>query len=375
MAEPGLSTAGFRNVLSQRAEDSGWALCIGAGTSQGALPDWKSLVDKLIKKERDLRLKVTSLKRLWTKLTPEALVQASKNRLRIEDEAFAELLSHVLYADFKNAVGHDSWQTCAQALSAVSPGQLNNPSKWKDYVTTVAKACPGLSALSLAETIYEASSRDRKRKSVASQPALSIAPAAILSFNAEPLLFSLINAQAASDSRWTASLGAKRLLDRVNRGISYRSPNRIPYIFLHGLLPVPGGLPQFERVLSAEKLVFSEGEYLAMANTSFSWASSMFLSNAVLRTMVFVGLSFTDQNLRRWLAWVHDNKRTELEQQAQLKGTQVTQEFGHYWINRRPKTRQEESWMESSVEHLGVRLVWIDEWREAGYCLGRALGL
>ncbi len=375
MAEPGLTSAGFRNVLLQRAEDSGWALCIGAGTSQGALPNWKSLVEKLIKKERGLRLKAASLKRLWTKLTPEALVQASKNRLLIGDESFAELLSHVLYADLKKAVGDDSWKTCAHALSAVSPGQLNNQRKWEDYLKIIAKISAGGSALSLAEVVYKASSRDRKQKSIASQPVLSIAPAAILSFNAEPLLFSLINAQAGSDSRWRVPLGAKRLLDRVNRGISYRSPNRIPYIFLHGLLPIPDALPQFERVLSAEKLVFSEGEYLAMANTSFSWASSMFLSNAVLRTMVFVGLSFTDQNLRRWLAWVHDNKRTELEQQVRLKGRQVTPEHGHYWINRRPKTPEEESWIESSVEHLGVRLVWINEWREAGYCLGGALGL
>jgi hypothetical protein len=123
--------------------------------------------------------------------------------------------------------------------------------------------------------------------------------------------------------------------------------------------------------------VFSESEYLSMVNTSFSWASSMFLSHAVLRSMVFIGVSFTDQNLRRWLAWVEDNKRGELEQQARSKSLSSPRPtpYGHYWVNRRPKTRKEEQWIESSVEHLGVRVVCINNWNEVGSCLAGALRL
>lgn len=171
-------------------------------------------------------------------------------------------------------------------------------------------------------------------------------------------------------------MSQRRLLDRVTLGISYRAADRIPYIFCHGLLPIPEALPQFERSLSAEKLVFSEGEYVNLANNSFSWSASMFLGTAVLRTMVFIGLSFTDQNLRRWLAWVHSNKLDEIEQRKKLKAIPKAPgiAYGHYWINRRPTTREEASWIESSVEHLGVRLVWVDDWAQVASCLQTSMG-
>ncbi len=375
MAEPGLTSGAFANVLVQRAEDIGWVLCIGAGTSLGALPDWNALVETLITNHAVLRTNKAALKRLWKSLTPEALVQASKNQLGLTDEIFAETLADSLYQRLRAKLDAPSWSICAQALSAVSPGELLTRKKWDSYLAIAKRELRGASALAIAEVIYAALKKDRLRARTSSSP--SIGPSAILSFNAEPLLFSLVNAYAATDTRSKSSLSSRRLLDRVNRGISYRSPDRIPYIFCHGLLPIPDALPRYGRILSAEKLVFSEGEYLAMANTSFSWASSMFLSHAVLRTMVFIGLSFTDQNLRRWLAWVQENKRAELEHQARIKGlaSPLPTPYGHYWINRRPKTRREETWIESSVEHLGVRLVWINNWSEIGPCLAGSLGL
>jgi PAS domain S-box-containing protein len=45
--EPGLDISGFRGALKQRSQDIGWSLCIGAGTSLNALPDWATLVKRL----------------------------------------------------------------------------------------------------------------------------------------------------------------------------------------------------------------------------------------------------------------------------------------------------------------------------------------
>lgn len=47
----------------------------------------------------------------------------------------------------------------------------------------------------------------------------------------------------------------------------------------------------------------------------------------------------------------------------------------HFWINKKPKTDVEKVWMEESVAHLGVRLVWIDEWNQVGEVLRKMLGL
>jgi hypothetical protein len=336
----------------------------------GALPDWTTLVKRLVAKEGSLKRKGRSFARLKKSLTPEALIQAARNRLNIGDEVFANILGDALYSAFRRRVGKNHWQICAQALSAISPGQLGSEPRWDEFLGIVRRHFQDLSALQLADVIYAALRKDR---SESDEP---IAPAAILTLNAEPLLYALINAHAATDRSWGEPLRERRLLDRVNLGISYRAVGRTPYIFCHGLLPIPDGSERFERSLSAEKLVFSESEYLSLANNSFSWPSSMFLSTAVLRTMVFVGLSFTDQNLRRWLAWVQDNKVAELEQRTSAKGASAGGTvYGHYWINRRPATKEEEAWIESSVEHLGVRLVWLNRWSELGDCLRAGTGM
>lgn len=91
--EPGLDTSKFQGVLKTRSQDIGWTLCIGAGTSLGALPDWATLVKLLVAKEGSLRRKGASFARLKKSLTAEALIQAARNRLHTNDKEFANVLS------------------------------------------------------------------------------------------------------------------------------------------------------------------------------------------------------------------------------------------------------------------------------------------
>src|ERR1700736_5665925 len=121
--EPGLDISRFRGVLQTRSQDIGWALCIGAGTSFGAFPDWATLVRRLLAREGSLRMDRRSFARLKKVLTPETLIQAARNRLSPKDEEFADILSNELYKWFRTKVGKGNWELCAQALSAISPGQ------------------------------------------------------------------------------------------------------------------------------------------------------------------------------------------------------------------------------------------------------------
>jgi hypothetical protein len=45
----------------------------------------------------------------------------------------------------------------------------------------------------------------------------------------------------------------------------------------------------------------------------------------------------------------------------------------HNLTNKLPKSDDEARWIESCVAHLGVRLIWLDEWSDAGKCLCEAL--
>jgi hypothetical protein len=220
-----------------------------------------------------------------------------------------------------------------------------------------AASKPELSAVNIAEAVMDSVAENR-------------APAAIISFNAEPLFYAIINAIAAERHvpKGKSDIQRTRVIDRVTRLISYREPGRIPYFSCHGLLPFPNANRRFKKEIDFGKLVFSEGEYLALANSSFSWQASAFLSTCVFRHMVFVGVSLADPNMRRWLAWVHAARKRELADFGAARASTF-----HYWLNKRPGTAAEAAWIESCVAHLGVRLIWLDDWSDAGTSIREAI--
>ena len=191
-------------------------------------------------------------------------------------------------------------------------------------------------------------------------------PAHLISFNAEPLLLVLINAYVKVNTK----LPAKKIFDISLRGISYKRTDRIPFHFCHGLLPLPGEKP-LRAAASIDKLIFSETEYLGLAGSMFSWQSAIFLNAAMTNSIVFVGLSFSDPNLRRWLGFVHRNRIEELRR----VGVRTDSSTRHYWVRTRPSSKAQEEWIEAAVAHLGVRVVWIEEWKQVGACLRRMLAI
>lgn len=162
MSVPGLEVPQFKNILFQRAQEAEWALCIGAGTSLGALPDWQKLSKGIVAREKSFRNKGRAFSRLQKSLSSEALLQATKNRLNTTSEEFAVELSRVLYSSFKRKVRKANWVLCAHALSAISPGQMNDPHQWASYLKIISKTFRGTSAVSLAEVIYAALRQSHK---------------------------------------------------------------------------------------------------------------------------------------------------------------------------------------------------------------------
>lgn len=355
MSNYSLTWKSCEDVLAQRARTWGWALGLGAGTSLPVFPSWKRLVHDLIAADSSVRDPDALLESLSGTFSYDALIQAAKDVIGEDDITFTKRLAAALYAAVKNTAGKD-WPVIAKALTAASPGQLRRD-KWKSFIDFIDANYSSVTALQIARAIVDA--RDD-----------NLAPAAVLSFNGEQLLYTLVHAIAAMRAPATADLKKERVFDRVTRGISHREAPRIPYIFCHGLIPMDEGFSLFSKMAAPEKLVFSEGDYLQLANSAFSWQSSLFLGTAVLRSIVFVGLSFSDPNLRRWLAWVHANRAAELE----LKGKNP-ECYEHYWLKEDLADNNEKRWVESSVRHLGVRLVWIKSWAKVGAYLKRMLSI
>lgn len=354
MAKRGIFLGSISPFLRDRAKSGGWGLCIGAGTSIPAFPRWSTLIERLVALDVGARNASGLSNSLMGTFTPDALIQAAQDRTGASNQKYASQISGELYRDARASLNTRDWQLFTRMIPAHS-GRFRR-SRWEAYRKLVEKQFPGMAATRLAKIIAKLIDTEFQ-------------PDAILSFNAEPLFASLINAY------WRISLPprsrAKKVLDPVTHSITDRKSFRIPYYFCHGALPLPAGIPGGRGVQSIDKLVFSESSYLQLANTSFAWQSSVFLDVCSSRSVVFVGVSLSDSNMRRWLSWVHSNRTEELEKVRGVKAPSTR----HYWINVHPGSAREREWIESLVAHLGIRLVWIRSWSQVGDAMQAMLGI
>lgn len=354
MAKKGLTIDTVSNFIASSADKPGWSLCIGAGTSTPLFPDWYSLASNLAQQIiPDQPLNIDAMKE--SGFSPDALIQMVKNASSLSDKDFAMRMSETLYDNFRKQINPEDWDTIATVLQTNHISQCP-PSYWElfsKYRDTVFK---GTSAYALAPVILKAIDCD-------------LAPKSILSFNAEPLLFVMLNSFLIDTKTDTDHPTPKKQFNKVINSISNHGSKQIPYVFCHGLLPVTESVHSFST--SIDKLVFLEEEYLQIANNAFSWQSTTFLSTCATQHIVFIGTSLTDPNMRRWLSWVYSNRINEMR----YNGVDVNSSTQHYWIRKLPTDKTVRPWLEAIVAHLGVRIIWIDDWSQCALALEKLLGI
>lgn len=351
MAKQGLDIKTISPVLKDANSKIGWSICIGAGTSRPILPDWYSLVEKLIRNnctEEDI-IAIDKYKQLG--FTPDAMIQAVKNHLKIDDDSFLKLLSDEVFSPIKMKLNDDEWKTFIKMHESCNISGITK-NDWLMFENVIEKCFKSTTANYIADVITDSIKNE-------------IAPKSILSFNGEAILLSLLNYYF-----YTKTNSKKLKFDRVINSISMRDSNRIPYIHCHGVIPI-NGVSIRKGKKASDKLVFSEDSYLQLANNAFSWQANSFINSCLNSKMVFVGVSLTDSNMRRWLSWIHANKVKELN----VNRIEYNDATEHFWICVKPKTKQEMLWIEESVAHLGIRLVWINKWSQVGDVLRKMLGI
>lgn len=350
----------YKSSLARYAKESGWTLCVGAGISHGMFKEWDALAEALVR-EMLPNLKRAELKAFAGNQRPEALIQAAVNLGGAQsNKEIQTKLANSFYSNLRIQAGR-LWPTIAHGLTASRPKALSL-SEWKEFLDFVSDY-RGASAPAIAEVLVEALQADR-------------GPTSIVSFNAEPLLYALINCHYALRNDRKVRQENPKILDRLSHDLSRPKRGRIPYYYVHGLLPVPDGRDRFNRSISPKKLVFSEAQYLELTRTAYSWQSASFLSECMKRKCVFAGLSFTDPNQRRWLAWEHAGRTIERRHRSK----QLRDHPSHYWLLKRPHRKQtvlsdNQLLVCKSVEHLGVRIRWIDGWSKLGEALREMLDL
>lgn len=337
-------------VLASNHGKEGWSLCIGAGTSMPIFPSWYSLAEQLASAlVPDKPFNINTLQSAG--FSADTMIQMVKNYSGLDDLAFAQHMSKVLYTNLRAKVDDKDWPIVSKVLEA---DQIPNctMSQWKIFSSYRDSLFQSTSANQIAEVILTAIEKDN-------------APQNILSFNAEPLLFSLLNSYIVGNNKTCPP----KMFSKVVSSVSNIKAGTIPYIYCHGLLPITNQAHVFST--SVDKLVFLEEEYLHLANNAFSWQSATFLSVCSSQHIVFIGTSLTDPNMRRWLSWTHSNRLEEMRE----NGINVTDSTQHYWIRTTPADQADIPWIESAVSHLGVRIIWIEDWNQVGLALKKILGL
>lgn len=345
MAKHGLTTKTVPNLV---AENKTWAICIGSGVSTPIFPLWEDLAKRIL-----LRCEpAASYSALAKKMSPEIVLQAAIERANKSHKDFAKELADALYEDLYKGLSDDDLRIVRRCLTN-DPG--SSGIDWKRYLSIIHRKAPkGLTALSLAESILKLKKKGR-------------GPSSILTFNAEMLMGSLMNAVA--HEKYNEN---KKFFDYMIEPTSNHEKGRIPYFFCHGVMPVPGMKKRSFLFNADEKLVFIENEYLQLANSSYSWQSSTFINTLTNHTVFFVGLSFVDPNIRRWLAWIQE-ERLHAIQKLNPRGKVSTPSTSHYWIEKKPDNAIQMRMMESSVSHLGIRIIWVEDWDEVSEALEKGI--
>jgi hypothetical protein len=340
--------------IKGKATNNGWALCIGAGTSLPIFPKWKDLVINLIKKDSNLK-EISSIDEIISSFSFDALIQAASRIHGTDENKFTQILSNELYEPLKSQVTAEEWLSVCNIFTAITSSRIKDP-HWINYIKVRERLFKKTTAYSIAKIIIDSCKRD-------------VAPAAILSFNAESLLYSLINSFEREPHLGKVKKAGdlKVLIDLITVSISSKCKGRIPYYFCHGALLSKLTKNKDFRLTSTSKLVFSESSYLQLANSSFSWQSINFLNICSTYTVIFIGVSLTDPNIRKWLTWIQNERNKDI-----LEETDSTQ---HFWITKKTTYEDSMRWTEASVYHLGVRVIWINEWNETEIVLKNLVGL
>src|ERR1700722_17695829 len=177
----------YRGKLAFYAKEYGWVLCVGAGTSKGIFPDWNELAKELVK-QTTLACCDAQIDTFLRDFGPQALIQVMRNNHRSGprkkplpekalDTWMIKQLSKTMFKRLRNRTS-SKWATIAKGLTLVKPFGLNK-NEWSSFKEQIC-GIGGTSAPAIAGEIAR----------VVSTPK---APKAIISFNAEPLLFALIN--------------------------------------------------------------------------------------------------------------------------------------------------------------------------------------
>ncbi len=340
-----------------------WVLCVGAGISRGHVPTWMELARRVINRTFKISYTEKEFEDIVNKSgwSLDSWIQAAANEYVSQGDSkenFVTLLENELYGDIRDlAKSENLEEKLVQALN--SPRHVDKDDVF-ELCNFVEKHFSDSTLFGLANTLIESIKEDKN-------------PYAIITFNADTLLLTLIELiQRKKHYEGSPPYSHPdyhfRPVLRPFTGVPHR---KILIFHIHGSIK-PRSLGKKSNIHdSRDSLVFLEEEYFQVATNSSSWLETLFMYQSQTNNLVFVGLSMSDPNIRRWLGTGY---KLSVKDLTAVTGKPIDDFiFTHYWIRTKSKDTNMNAVTSIGLAHLGVKTLWLDDWSSLGNAFSNLL--
>lgn len=326
---------------------SRWSLCVGAGISAGIIPTWLELTRRIYNRTFNTDFDENKFQQLVNESSwsLDSWLQSCLNKYIQEDKThddFAYLIREVMYEDLLNRA--DKYNLRQELILSFNDPFRLHYEKINSLIIFFDKEYPNSSTVQLVRFLLAAKYSDKL-------------PTAIISTNADSVFDMLlyIHHMKYEMDKKGINCNTKKTFARITKTVEYNQNGLIPIFHIHGCLFPNDGVKDFQRRKnSISKLVFDESSYLKIADSTYNWAQTTFMYHAQFDQLIFVGMSMSDPNIRKWLVWTSENHNTELRE---ARSTDITN-LNHVWITLQNK----EIAIEAALMHLGIRVAQIGDW-------------
>jgi hypothetical protein len=321
-----------------------YSICIGAGICNSIMPDWKELTFEVLKETVNPSLTNAEFDTLYNNLgwSLDSILQGSLNYVQENGgniDTFNELIQQKLYSKITNNAARFNLDSKLHRF--ISDPFQRNSSDIIEIYNFFNNEYGNSSLFQLSKFLIE--SRENGNP-----------PIAIITFNADVLLHSLLTLIQLKDTfDKTGKTNSADFYYKAVHHIIESDGHKIPIFHVHGsIVPFSGKRD------ARQNLVFQETSYHEVSGSTHSWQQIIFQYYALRNRIIFIGLSMSDPNIRRWLAHVHSVLNKDI---LHLTGKEE-KSASHIWITPKSISVTEQEFKKLGLYHLGVKVGEIENW-------------
>jgi hypothetical protein len=308
-------------LLRERYQQRGLVLALGAGISAGCkIPNWPELLCRMGDRCLGARGHDLIADLIQSGMTLPAIAGVLESK-RPKAAKFLDLLSAELYRDFPfHEVIHDQRQR-------------------RELTKFVADSNPTMRAVAALcvqrKSKNEFTASDRVR--------------AVVNFNVDSIL------RTYARSRYDTYL-----FRTIESASKLSKSGRIPIYHMHGFLK----FYKSARVDDDEEVrcVFTEGEYYDFFNRPNSLFNYTFLYLLREYNCLFIGMSMTDENIRRLLHYSTAERRDRAREMGKVSTDHLA--LRHFSILKKSGSAKRDELKDIALRRLGTRVLWINDFAE-----------